>query len=325
MSDVTVVIPMRDVAPWIADAIASIPRPAGRTLEILCVDDGSTDDTLSVIEGLGEPRVRVLQSTGSGISTARNTGIEAASGETILFLDADDMYRGEGIAALLEALDDHPDCGVVFGLAGFVREDLSRIVVPRPQTLDGRMNDHILQGKFTHIALGAYRRAVFDEVGFFRPFFVTAQDMDLHLRLAERVEMTQVPIHVLDCRIRGSSISRTDSKARRDWYVEKALAFSAERRETGRDALMRGEVPSEPDFKGARRVDDAATMELRLLLARAWKELADGATATAWGLLGSTLSRRAYLARANPEKARLAFKLFRIELGRAFGASSRRC
>src|SRR4051794_448659 len=92
-ASVTVVIPMRDVAPFLRNGIASVdPDPR---LEILLVDDGSRDGTLDLAVDLArrDHRIRLLQGEGRGPSAARNLAIAAARAPLVAFLDADDCWR----------------------------------------------------------------------------------------------------------------------------------------------------------------------------------------------------------------------------------------
>ena len=99
MYDVTasVIVPCRNVADTVEKAIAGPLASPLRDLEVIAVDDGSTDGTAGVLERIAssDPRVRVLHSGGRGVSAARNMGLDAARGEFVFFLDADDVVEPE--------------------------------------------------------------------------------------------------------------------------------------------------------------------------------------------------------------------------------------
>ena len=118
MYDVTasVIVPCRNVADTVEKAIAGPLASPLRDLEVIAVDDGSTDDTAEVLERIAasDPRVRVLRSGGRGVSAARNTGLDAARGEFVFFLDADDVAEPELYPKVVDALrrDDADYCRV---------------------------------------------------------------------------------------------------------------------------------------------------------------------------------------------------------------------
>lgn len=102
---VSVIIPAWNAARYLADAIASVQAQTHTDIEIIAVDDGSTDDTPGILRRLAltEPRLRIVTRPNGGLSAARNSGIEAATGRYILFLDADDMLHPLAIEHLLTA------------------------------------------------------------------------------------------------------------------------------------------------------------------------------------------------------------------------------
>lgn len=89
----SVIVPCRNAADTVADAISGVLASSLREIEVLVVDDGSCDGTADIIEGLSrrDPRVRLLKNGGKGVSSARNAGLDAASGRFIFFVDADDI------------------------------------------------------------------------------------------------------------------------------------------------------------------------------------------------------------------------------------------
>src|SRR4051812_13363444 len=92
MKRVTVIIPTYNYAAYIAEAIASVQAQTYPVHEIIVVDDGSTDDTQVVLNGIDDRRLINIRTKNSGVSAARNTGLEAATGDYLSFLDADDRW-----------------------------------------------------------------------------------------------------------------------------------------------------------------------------------------------------------------------------------------
>ena len=118
---VSVVIPVFDAGGRLLEAIASVERQRYEPLEIVVVDDGSTDDTPALIESLG-PRVRALRQPNAGPAAARNRGLAAARGELFAFLDADDLWPDRKLQRQVAALATAPDVDVVLGRVSYLPE-----------------------------------------------------------------------------------------------------------------------------------------------------------------------------------------------------------
>ena len=109
---VSVLIPVYNCAPWIAAAIESVLAQTYQDFEIIVADDGSTDQTVQIVQRY--PRVQYLFQPHSGISAARNLALSKARGELIAFLDADDLWAPNKLALQVSYLDAHPECKIIF-------------------------------------------------------------------------------------------------------------------------------------------------------------------------------------------------------------------
>lgn len=105
---VSVIMPALNAEAWIAEAIESCLRQTWRNIEIIVVDNGSSDRTAEIAHGFESSRLRVLDCAHPGASAARNTGMAAASGDFIQFLDADDVLDASKIAIQLKRLANAP-------------------------------------------------------------------------------------------------------------------------------------------------------------------------------------------------------------------------
>jgi glycosyltransferase involved in cell wall biosynthesis len=119
---VSVVIPMFNVAQYIQQCIDSVLAQTFRNFEVICVDDGCTDDTLDKIKLYDDPRIKVIQQLNRGLSGARNTGILAARGIYVALLDADDFWAHEKLAYHVNHLNSHSNVGVSYCPSLFVNE-----------------------------------------------------------------------------------------------------------------------------------------------------------------------------------------------------------
>lgn len=113
---ISVIIPVYNVAPWLPRCLDSVINNTYKNLEIICVNDGSTDHSLSILREYEarDPRIRVIDQANSGLSSARNAGMDVASGEFIAFIDPDDWVHPQYFELLLHA-QQQADADVTIG------------------------------------------------------------------------------------------------------------------------------------------------------------------------------------------------------------------
>ncbi|MFT4108172.1 glycosyltransferase family 2 protein [Propionicimonas sp.] len=106
--DVSVIIPVHNTAPWLQECLDGVRRQTGLGIEVICVDDGSSDSCPDILEqaAAGDPRIHVIHQQNAGLSAARNRGLVDASGRYVCFLDSDDYWGIDGLAALVAAADE---------------------------------------------------------------------------------------------------------------------------------------------------------------------------------------------------------------------------
>ena len=182
---VSVVIPVRDGAPFIAEAIDSVLAQSYRNLECIVVDDGSTDGTAEIVEAYGD-RVRNLTTGRGGVSAARNLGIERASGELIAFLDADDVWLPLKLEKQVAMMERHPDAALCY--TGLKLIDVHGNVLgtrPPPPAKRAFRNTLLIEGPPISVAqTGLVPRRIAKEVGGFDERMSTSADADFACRIA---------------------------------------------------------------------------------------------------------------------------------------------
>ena len=181
----SVVIPCWNSAATVRSAIASaLAEPEAR--EIVAVDDGSTDATAGVLAGLAaeEPRLRVVRQANAGVAAARNTGIRAARGDTIAFLDSDDAWRPGHLAATLALLAREPAVGVAFSRAAFVDSEGRETGVARPKLQAIGAADLLAGNPATTASTLVVRRRVLDDAGLFDQDLRRGEDQEWLFRVA---------------------------------------------------------------------------------------------------------------------------------------------
>lgn len=194
MNLVSILIAAYNAERWVAEAIESALGQTHPQVEVVVVDDGSTDGTLAVARSFEERGVRVVHQTNAGACAARNRALEEAQGEFVKFLDADDALTLDAVAAQLNALALHrADRHIVpYGDAVATDEELrplasaSSMAPPPQQVFSPDLGERIAALLSHNIAtpLPLHRRELLEQVGGFRSHLRRGQEYDLHLRLA---------------------------------------------------------------------------------------------------------------------------------------------
>jgi glycosyltransferase involved in cell wall biosynthesis len=184
---VSVVIPTRNRRGLLSRTLATVLGQRDVELEVVVVDDGSTDDTRAWIEGLGDGRVRVVSNgAGPGVAPARNAGIEEARAPWLAFLDDDDLWAPTKLADQLEAVESLDGEWVLAGsvvLGPELQVRGAQRVQPRDRFLKLLLAHNVVPGGASGAV--ASREAVRD-VGGFDPRLRIMADWDLWIRLALR-------------------------------------------------------------------------------------------------------------------------------------------
>src|SRR5581483_691092 len=206
---VSVVIPVRDGEAFIAEAVTSILQQTFADLELVIVDDGSTDGTRAIIDTCAQDdrRVTVITPPTPGQSSARNAGARAARAQFIAFLDADDVALPDRIERQHEFLLGHPAVAVVGGAMELIDDD-GRVF----DRVDCELTDAEIRAALPRWNPMAHstvmlRKDAFDRVGGYRGAFLAAEDYDLWLRLAEHYELANLAQPVCRYRVHRRQIT----------------------------------------------------------------------------------------------------------------------
>jgi glycosyltransferase involved in cell wall biosynthesis len=179
---VSVVIPCYNQGNFLSDAIESA-RSADVHTQIVVVDDGSQDDTSEIARGFSE--VTCVRQENRGLAAARNRGLNEASGELVIFLDADDRLLPGGMAAGVRALERNPDAAMAYGRCVMTGPD--GVFAPTPETpvvSSGHYEAFLRSNPVWMPGMAIFRREWVTRAGGFAPGFDGAADYDLYLRIA---------------------------------------------------------------------------------------------------------------------------------------------
>jgi glycosyltransferase involved in cell wall biosynthesis len=217
MPQISVVIPTYNGAHYLGAAIASVLAQTFQDCEIIVVDDGSTDDTATVL-GAFENRLIYRQQPHSGRpACARNVGLQIASGQYIAFLDADDLFEPERLAMHVAALQAHPDWALVYSDAEYFKDEGSELgsLLNGRAPFTGQVFFPLLMSNFIVTCGATVRKNCLAEIGFFDedPRLAGVEDYDLWLRIAARHPMGFVPGLLSRVRIHSANISGGDKLA----------------------------------------------------------------------------------------------------------------
>jgi len=187
---VSVVIPSYNYDAFIANAIDSVLGQVGVDVDIVVVDDGSTDNTLDILRTY-KGKVRLFQQENGGVSKARNLGIEKAQYDLIAFLDADDWMLEGSLHARCAYLEKHPDCDWVYSLwkiADSSGEIVGTSLDYFPHSdgiMEGDVFSSLLRGYAgMHIMTPVFRLADVKASAGFRTKYKAAEDYDFLLRMS---------------------------------------------------------------------------------------------------------------------------------------------
>lgn len=187
-ASIAVIIPVRNGATFLDETLISIWAQNYTPLEVVVVDDGSTDGTIEKVRAMQGKPVRLLELNGVGPAAARNAGIQASDSELIAFLDADDMWAGGALYRLSKTLAERPDTGIAQGLIRNFNES-------RPGSR------RFITGAYRFFNLGAslWRRSIFETVGLLDEELRLCEDLDVTMRCWERdirkAEVESVVLH----------------------------------------------------------------------------------------------------------------------------------
>jgi glycosyltransferase involved in cell wall biosynthesis len=258
---VSIVIVCYNQARYLPDAIRSALAQTSGEIEVLIVDDGSTDNTRDV--ALSFPQVRYVHQNNRGLAAARNTGIRETTGAYLLFLDADDRLLPEAVQSSLECFQEQPESGFVFGAFRIIYDDGSTAPA---ETISGADHDyywHLLQGNIIgmHGTVLYSRRALLDVSGFDERL-PACEDYDLYLRISRLWPVRRHERLIAEYRQHDSNMSRDYA-----FMLKSVLAVLR---------MERGRAPGDRRHRAALRTGARVWRQYygELLIER-WKEQAD--------------------------------------------------
>jgi GT2 family glycosyltransferase len=273
---VSVIVPLYNADKFVASALDSILQERAIPLEVIVIDDGSTDDSLEQLHQIQDSRLKLLRNPGKGIAAALNTGIAAAQGEILARCDADDLYTPGRLLRQINWLKQHPEFGAICGGYSAIDPKGNTVIQfncgEQPEEITQELRQGITR---THFCTFAVRTEVLRTIGGCRPYFRTAEDIDLQLRLGDACRVWYAPEMNYHYRLHGSSITHTINSTEREFFDAIARQFQQQRQRNGLDDLQRGNPPAVPQILQKPPLVAADHIQ-SLLMGRAWGELRQG-------------------------------------------------
>ena len=190
---VSVIIPTYNRDWAIRRSLESVLTQTFQDFELLIIDDGSTDQTQSILQAFQDPRIKITRTENQGISNARNCGIQQAKGEWIAFLDSDDEWLPHKLQAQWEYHQKRPELKIIHGEEIWIRQE----VRVNPKNKHAKSGGWIFQKCLSLCLISPsavmIHREVFSQVGYFDPQMLVCEDYDLWLRITPFYQVGFIP------------------------------------------------------------------------------------------------------------------------------------
>lgn len=213
---VAVVVPMFNAERTIGATVASICRQTHQALDIIIVDDGSSDGSTAIAAAYAkrDPRIRILQQTNSGVAAARNNGVAATDAEFLAFIDADDLWAPSKVALQWQALvEGGPSAGLAYCWYALIDENSRVFSLHNRPSAEGYVLQRMCRNNFVGNGSSMLmRRSAFEKAGQFDPSLRErnaqgCEDLLICLRIAEDYEFRVIQQHLVGYRMTNTNMS----------------------------------------------------------------------------------------------------------------------
>lgn len=247
-ASVSIIIPTHDRVDFIADAVASVLDQGVARMEVIVVDDGSTDGSAAMLRERFGDSITVVHQANAGPAAARNTGIGLATAALVAFLDSDDRWVPGTLAHRMQLLDAHPSAELVVGRTQVVHRpgDDESPWVPLGEPVTTRM-----------LGVTLVRRSALDRVGLFDERMRFGEDEDWFLR-ADELGLRIVPDDLVGQEVRRHETNMTHDDAGRKRALLQLVKNRRDRGRAGGDHDLRRSSATSQSDGGTAPDEDAA-------------------------------------------------------------------
>lgn len=191
---VSVIIPTYNKAQYLKKAVESVLNQTYKKIEVIVIDDGSTDNTAEIVKSFNDPRIIYFWKENKGPAVARNTGIKKAKGKYIVFLDSDDLWLKEKLETQIDFMEKNSEIGLL-GTGCYEMTDKGKVIGKKifPTSNEILQKDLIKYNPFIQSSIMT-RKEIFDKVGlWYDEKFRESEDYDLWLRIAGNYKIANLP------------------------------------------------------------------------------------------------------------------------------------
>ncbi|MFA5156164.1 MAG: glycosyltransferase [Candidatus Omnitrophota bacterium] len=226
MKKVSVIIPAYNKAAYTLSTVQSVIAQTYKDIEIIVVDDGSTDKTPEILRPFRDS-IKYIYKKNAGASSARNLGIRLASGQFIAFLDCDDLYLPDKLSVSIDYLIQNPQAGFVHTAAYFVDENdkVLRVFSHPNSKKTGWISESLILRNFICNSTVVARRTCIAKAGLFNESIFTPADWDMWLRFSEYCQAGYIDQPLTKYRIIGSYILNNIERAKNEELTVLREAF----------------------------------------------------------------------------------------------------
>lgn len=230
---ISVIIPTYNRAAWLKEAIDSVLSQTAQRIELMIVDDGSTDHTHEWTAGYGE-QLHYLYQDNQGVSSARNLGIRSSHGKYIALLDSDDLWLPDKLTRQIAIMEQQPDVQLCHTEEIWIRRGVRVNSKKKHQKYGGYIFPYCLPLCVISPSSVMVRRTLFDEVGYFDETLPACEDYDLWLRITKTYS-----VHFIETPLIVKRGGHTDQLSQKYWGIDRFRIQSLEK------LLQSGDLTSE--------------------------------------------------------------------------------
>lgn len=221
---------------FLKESIKSVLEQTYRDFEFIIIDDGSTDQSLKIIESFNDSRIKIIcNEENQGLTKSLNKGIAISKGFYIIRHDGDDISLPYRFERMVEFMDHHPDVALLGGAFIMIDENGRDLQTVTLEDQEDKIQQELLHGN--EFGSEIFKKEILKKIGGYREEFLYAQDYDLCLRISEKYKVANLTEPLYKYRICSTSIS-VKKRILQYRYGQLAIDLAKERRDFGKDKLM---------------------------------------------------------------------------------------